>query len=139
MRAPQNPSNLPPRAGSQQAQQAEPIQTPKGETAVVLKGGDAHNAPFVQAEDLGNRDGMVAGTAVDEEPEKKRGPEVLRYIITREAPFTDRNGNRVRLNVGKVIDTLNYDVKMLLRQGVRMRALAEGEDPADVLLSMQAG
>lgn len=127
----QDGGGLPPRAGAH-ANDPDAAQ-PAGEgTFVVTKAGDPRNAPEVRAEDIGARDGMVAGTAVDEDVRDPQA-EVLRYVITREAPYVDRNGHRVKLPVGKIVDSLNYNVKDMLRRGVRMTELKDGADPADIL------
>lgn len=131
MRAPAQ-GNLPPRAGSAPAVPgSQVVETAKGETAEVLS-----NAPIkpIHAEDVGLRDGLVAGSAVNEEPPrtKEPAPVVTRWVVTKEAIFSDK-GHRVRLPLGKVLDSLNYDVKRVLAQGVRLKKLEEGEDPADVL------
>lgn len=132
MRAPQNPQGgaIPPRAGSPAAQ-PQIVETPKGETAQVLSSAPVQR---IDAEDVGARDGMVAGSAVDPDatPPREPPPEVERYVVVKEAIFTDR-GHRVRLPVGKVIDSLNYDVRHIIRQGVRVHRLRPDEDPAEAL------
>jgi hypothetical protein len=133
MRAPAGGTQgLPPRAGGSapQAGQNQVVETPTGERAEVLS-----NAPIkpVYAEDVGQRDGMVAGSVVDEpKSSKEPPPNVDRWVVTKEAIFS-HNGHRVRLPIGKVIDSLNYDVKRVLAQGVRLKKLEDGQDPADVL------
>lgn len=131
MRAPRDQaSNLPPRQGAPGGGQAV-VETPSGETAEVLSSGPR---PRIYGEDTGNRDGLVAGTAVDEgqEPPAEAAAVVDRYVVLRDATFTHR-GHRVKMNVGKVVDSLNYDVKHLLRQGVRMKKLEDGEDGTEHL------
>jgi len=134
MRAPAGGTQgLPPRAGGAPAQpgQRQVVETASGETAEVLS-----SAPVkpVYAEDVGQRDGLVAGSAVDDSgrPPKEPPPDVDRWVVTKEAVFSHA-GQRVRLPVGKVIDSLNYDVKRVLAQGVRLKKLEKGQDPADVL------
>jgi hypothetical protein len=76
---------------------------------------------------------MVRGSAVDEE--EKPGeppPEVLRFVVLRDAQFT-HNGHRVSMKTGKVIDSLNYDVRHLRRQGVHLKQLAPGDDGFDAI------
>lgn len=123
--------NLPPRAGNAPAQTAASVvQTPSGETAEVLSSAPA---PKIFDDQTGARDGLVRGSAVDEEGEPAEPPrEVLRYVVLREALYTD-NGHRVRLPLGKVIDSNNYDIKRVIRAGVRLKQLAPGQDSADVL------
>ena len=140
MRAPrgQSDQNLPPRAGSGGAPAANPnvVETAKGERAEVLSSGPI---PRVDAEDVGQRDGLVRGSAVDIDPDAPPAPDpkVLRWVVLRDAQFTDR-GHRVKLNAGKEINSLNYDFKHLVRQGVKLKKLEPGEDAADVLLASQA-
>ena len=123
-----DPQNIPPRAGSAPGAAQNVVTTPRGETAEVLS-----NAPVgrVDAEDVGQRDGLVRGSAVDPEAPP---PVVDRYAVLRDCQFT-HNGFRVKLTAGKTIDNLNYDVKHLARQGVKLRKLEDGEDAADAILA----
>lgn len=131
MRAPRDPNanpNLPPRAGSNQAAPGHTVQSGTGETAEVLSTGPR---PRVDAEDIGLRDGLVAGSVVDPDAPP---PIVERWVVLRDCQFTDR-GFRVKFTAGKTVDSLNYDVKHLIRQGVKLKKLEDGEDPADALLA----
>lgn len=136
MRAPKDQNaNLPPRAGSGAAGNPNVVETAKGERAEILS-----NAPVqrVDAEDVGRRDGLVRGSAVDPDAPPERDPTVLRWVVLRDAQFTDR-GHRVKLTAGKEINSLNYDFKHLVRQGVKLKKLEPGEDAADVLLAASGG
>ena len=39
------------------------------------------------------------------------------------------------MKTGKVVDSLNYDIRHLMRQGVRLKKLEPGQDAYDVLQS----
>lgn len=131
MRAPQQNSNLPPRAGSEDTQQLQPDGSAAPVTA--LNSTPVSSAPKVAAEDLASRDNKVRGSAVDPEALEAAGPaETIRFIVLRDCKFTDR-GHRVSVIRGKIIDSLNYNINHLRRQGVRMKQLEQGDDGTQYL------
>lgn len=76
-------------------------------------------------------------------PERDFNPGVPREpppVVDKYLVMQDCNHTSPRFPRGKVVDTLNYDVKLLLRNGVKLKKLERDkdgnlEDPAEVLLA----
>lgn len=128
-------TSIPPRAGMPSQEQR--VETPSGDTVIVTQGGSPSSAPHVEAELIGARDGHVRGSAVDPEdvnqPDEEP-PVVERWIVLRDANFTD-NGHRVKVTRGKILDTLNYKIPHLLKQGVRLKKLEPDDDGSEFLMA----
>ena len=60
----------------------------------------------------------------------KPSPKVEKFVVTKGGIIV-ANGARTRMGEGKVIDTLNYDIKKLKQQGIKIRPATE--DDVDVL------
>lgn len=130
MRAkPGETTNLPPRAGTGPS---EPVTTDQGSTVTALNAQPVSAAPRIDDVALKARDGMVRGSAVDENTEPEEKAEVLRFLVLKDNLFS-HNGHRVKLQRGKVIDSLNYDIRKVKLAGTRLRKLEEGEDGTEFL------
>jgi hypothetical protein len=72
-----------------------------------------------------NTDGQEKPPAVDyEDIAENPGPPVKRYLVVKGGRVqTQPNGLRTTLNEGKEIDELNYDIKLLKSQGVKLDEL----------------
>jgi hypothetical protein len=55
-----------------------------------------------------------------EEPDPKLVPVVKRYVVIKGGTIL-QGGFRTKLTEGKVIDSLNYDIQHLQRQGIRVQ------------------
>jgi len=79
--------------------------------------------------------GKIGGdaTAHNPPPPDEPVPPPEQYVVLVDKMATV-NGFRTMMRRGKVVDRANYDVKSLAAQGVRMKKLAAGEEPGDVLL-----
>lgn len=129
MRAQKNLPPNPARGGAPRALNASVQTAQKNETAEVLDAGPIQSVP---TDNLGVRDGQSLGSVVSGEPGKRR----RQWIVARDAKITTSTGLRSDLRFGKIIDGTNYDIKGLIRQGVRLREIKDGEDADDVRQQM---
>lgn len=85
------------------------------------------NGPIaeVQLPPVDGTDSMVKGSAVDNTTPAD-APRPRWYRVTKGGVVLDTNGFRTRLNPGKELNTLNYNVRKLLQQGIML----EEFDPA---------
>jgi hypothetical protein len=82
------------------------------------------NIEQISPTDILGHDGVIKGAAVSEEELSDPGPPVERWEVVKGGNVqTTLNGQRARLVVGKVIDSLNYDIALVRRQGVELRAV----------------
>lgn len=84
----------------------------------------ADGIPAVSPSDILGYDGQVKGSAVTDEDLENKGPPVERWEVVKGGTVqTAVNGQRARLVNGKVIDSLNYDIPLIRRQGIELRAV----------------
>ncbi len=86
----------------------------------------------VQRVDIGShtsRNSVMNEPAVtEEELSVNYGPPVKKYeVLNGGRVQTAKNGQRTYLPVGKIIDTLNYDVPLMRQQGIKLRELSAEE------------
>lgn len=74
-------------------------------------------------------------SAVDGAPDDIEGPTVRRFVVMK-GGVAQVGGFRARLKEGKEIDTLNYNIRDLQRQGIRLREITgmDTSEPIEALL-----
>ena len=102
------------------------------EIATPLRGG-AIPELTVTAEQLAAQDGKRVADARVGNPEEGEAPPDVKRAVVLEDKSVISHGASTRFPRGKVIDSLNYDLSFLSKQGVRMKVLAPGQDPFEVL------
>lgn len=90
----------------------------KAENVVVLDH-EEHDVELPPVDDAA-RSVVVADATSKNKSDSKAAPEVRRYVVVQGGSVLE-NGFRTTLRVGKVIDSLNYDVKRLQQQGIRLQ------------------
>lgn len=77
----------------------------------------------------------VVGNALDRAP--KRAEELqaqVRYFrVLRGGYFLDRSGVRALMREGKEIDNLNYDIRRLQQQGIKLQEINEADRTAAIV------
>lgn len=58
-------------------------------------------------------------------PQDVEVPTPKRYRVTKGGMFMAHGGYRAKLHEGKEIDTLNYDIKKLQQQGIKVELIAD--------------
>ena len=79
----------------------------------------------VDITDIASRDGGETEPAVDFadlEAQRDIGPPVKYYVVTRGGRVqTNSQGQRATIQSGKRLDDLNFDIPLMLRQGIEVR------------------
>ena len=75
------------------------------------------------------------GSAVKPSDDEPEGPRVRYFTVVR-GGVAQVNGFRTRLKEGKEIDTLNYNIRALQRQGIRLAEIdsTKRDEPIEELL-----
>ena len=100
----------------------------RGEVIQVLASGTPEE---VDVAGIKSRDGAETAPAVDldsVDDQPAYGPPVTQYVVLKGGRVQSAvNAPRAVVPAGKIIDDLNYDIKLLRRQGVQVRE-ATAED-----------
>lgn len=149
-------ASAPPRANGQQknatpvtnapARGAPPAQMPAGkqEHVTVLNSdstvpdadGTFRDANGELQTNTRANDGTYTGSVVTEEDLAKEGGDPIRRFEVLETKVVSTgsgvhgSGYRTKMNAGKVIDSLNFDVELLKKQGLKLRELGPEEQVA---------
>lgn len=119
-------SAMPPKAGSPAAQGNN-----GRESFEVIDSGPIRR---FDAEDVGRRDGRVKGGVDLEQPSDAKVPD--RYVVLADHRIGN-GGSTTMIRRGKLLTSINYDIKSLLRQGVRLHKLEVDEDPTACLVDVK--
>lgn len=99
----------------------------------VLVPGDPNNAPEVQLEAVG--ESKIRGSALDHNPPSAedaaaQAPERKLYRVVRGGMYADPNTrSRTQIRPGKEVDNVNYNIRDLQRQGIRLEKIEPGNEP----------
>lgn len=108
-------------------QQAEQSST---ETIVVLNHTDPSQAPEIKLDAPG--EAYVKADATEKNkplPEGVEPPRARKFRVLADKMILDKHTrSRTPLRAGKIIDTNNYDIPELAKQGVRLQEVQPGED-----------
>lgn len=113
----------------------------KGDEHMEVSGASVTNLDDIPKGEIPSEEGKLIGAAKavsdegDAKPEQK-GPIVKHYVVTRGGPVLMRGGYRTRLNEGKELDSLNFDIPKLTQQGIHLKEISapnrgEGFIPTD--------
>lgn len=70
-------------------------------------------------------------SAVDPDVDPKEGPKVRKFVIMR-GGVAQVGGFRAKLKEGKEVDTLNYNIRDLQRQGIQLREITGMDTDAPI-------
>ena len=70
--------------------------------------------------------GAVRGSALEKNPEpREEATPPKRYRVLGDKMFMDRHGYRAKMREGKEIDSHNYDIAALRRQGIKLEEIPD--------------
>jgi hypothetical protein len=94
-----------------------------GGAMLTLDNVPAGQSPNVLLDDTG----VIRGSVVKPNQTPANAPVVRKFVVLKTGSI-QQQGLRVSLPEGKIIDSNNYDIKDLVRTGIKLRELKEGDE-----------